>query len=163
MSQQHIHPQIIEPALAHDTPCPRCAYNLRDCPRPRCPECGLEYSQIPVSYLATIHADAMLERRLIRIAMGCVLIVGLLPCLIAFATPILSAQVIVVFLYLSVIGLSVYAERTTTTRHIRASRKSLYDGTTCFGTMSLLAIAILGFPTFLIVGSTLLELADALL
>jgi hypothetical protein len=163
MSERTDHPTLIEYLGANDAPCPRCAYNLRGCHTDCCPECGLEFSQIPVSYLATIHADAMLERRLVRIAMGCVLIVGLLPCLIAFATPILSARVLVVFLYLSVIGLCVYAERTTTTRHIRASRKSLYDGTTCFGTMSLLAIAILGFPTFLIVGSILLELADALL
>lgn len=155
--------QQIEYLKTHDTPCPACAYNLRDCPTNQCPECGLDFSQIPVLHLTSIHADSKLERRLIRIACGCVLIVGTFACILAFAIPLMEVRLIAMMIFAGSLAIAIYAERTTTSRHIKASTGSFYDGTTRYGTYSLLLIAVLGFPTVVIVWNLLLGLADTVL
>ncbi|MFG0314040.1 MAG: hypothetical protein ACF8LL_07630 [Phycisphaerales bacterium] len=162
MSKNHAQ-QLTEYLRDNDAPCPRCAYNLRNSPSHRCPECGLDFSLIPVPHLTSIHADSKLERRLIRIAGGCVLIIGIPACMLTFVIPLIEIRLITVMIFAGSLAIVIYAERTTTKRHIVASKGSFYDGTTRYGTYSLLVIAILGFPTVVIVWNLLLGLAESVL
>jgi hypothetical protein len=43
-------------ALPEDIPCPRCEYNLRMLPQPRCPECGLKFAWAEVIESAKLAA-----------------------------------------------------------------------------------------------------------
>jgi hypothetical protein len=158
MSKDHAQ-QRTEYLRDNDAPCPRCAYNLRNSPSHRCPECGLDFSQIPVTHLQSIYTDAKLERRLIRIALVCILIVGPVACVLAYAASIRPFTLMTIAGFITAVACALYADRTTTLRHIRASSKSLYDGTTGYGTLALLIVAIMGFPTVLIVVKLLHEFA----
>jgi hypothetical protein len=61
-------------AVTEDVECARCGYNLRGLDRPRCPECGLEFSweeilnpdRRPHPYLYEHHGDRRKARRLIK-------------------------------------------------------------------------------------------------
>lgn len=158
MSKDHAQQQA-EYLRDNDAPCPRCAYNLRNCLSHRCPECGLDFSQIPVTHLQSIYTDAKQERRLIRIALVCILIVGPVACVLAYAASFRPVTLMTIAGFITAVACALYADRTTTPRHIRASSKSLYDGTTGYGTLALLIVAIMGFPTLLIVVKLLHELA----
>lgn len=63
--------------------------------------------------------------------------------------------------FIGSLAFALHAERTTNRRHIKASKRSFYDGTTPYGTYSLLVIAILGFPALIIVWNLLLGLTDS--
>lgn len=48
-------------AIDFDLSCPRCAYNLRQLPGPRCPECGLEFDWRPLIRRHVDHATLLIE------------------------------------------------------------------------------------------------------
>jgi hypothetical protein len=48
-------------AIDFDLNCPRCAYNLRQLPGPRCPECGLEFDWRPLIRRHVDHATLLIE------------------------------------------------------------------------------------------------------
>ena len=150
--QQHESQRELAEYLAtHDTWCPKCGYNLRQTQNSICSECGLELTQIPLKHLPTIYFDAQFEKHVIRLAMCCVLVVCSPVLLLILSTGKGEYAIIAVALYLMIVVACVSVERTTHTRHIRKAETIHYDGTTPFGTYSLLIIATLVIPAIVMI------------
>lgn len=151
--------ELVDYLDAHDTRCPSCGYNLRQLRDAVCPECGLNLSAVPIAHLPTIFSDARFEKRTVRLAILCMLVVGS-PILLAIVqSPLDTGTLLLLVLCIMILLVHLWIERTAHTRHIKASQSGFYDGTTNFGIYSLLLISILALPFIL----ALIHMSSALI
>ena len=135
----------------HDTRCPKCGYNLRQIEDSICSECGLMLAELPLHHLPNIFYDARFEQRVVRLEVCCILVVCSPALIFAVQASSVIGALVITGLYLTVAASCISIERNTHRRHIRKSKTTFYDGTTCFGTYALLIISILVLPTILLI------------
>ncbi len=132
-----------------------CGYNLRNNPNGTCSECGLDFTSVPLARLDMIYADAKFERRFIRVAVLCVLIV-MTPVAIGIVTLGSILMVVVgIAIFVGIVYACYRVDSETHRRHIKKSMTCFYDGTTVFGTYSVLVIAVLLIPAVILIAALL--------